>query len=295
MNTAAELLSYSTKFRKAVVWGLRHQWHSHRFIHQGFYETFKRLGVPVVWTDFKSDPGIIESGDFVITSNVYGRGTSGRPLAPLRAGAYYCFHQFNHCGYQGTDRPDRHQIDRKYALNLEVFLDKAVSSSDRWDVVTYFDKPSKTLHQPWGTNLTEDEFLPPANSRSPFVFWVGAIWNNDLNQGNLPEIAELRKVLGARYLRFVHLKFIPNWANISAVRHSRVAPAIAGQWQVENNYLPCRMFKNISYGQLGISNVPKFAELYYGCHVAGASIAELLDNALSLSGSVSRAMIAEHN
>ncbi len=167
-------------------------------------------------------------------------------------------------------------------MNLEVFLNKATASSDQWDTVTYFDKPSKTLHQPWGTNLLEERFRAPVISRSPFVFWVGSIWNNDLNQGNLAEIDELRSALRQRSLRFVHLKFIPDCVSIAAIRASRVAPAIAGRWQVEHNYLPCRMFKNISYGQLGVSNVSKFSELYHDCTIPGQSVSELVDSALSL-------------
>ena len=283
MNKASQETIQRTKhFRKVVIWGLRRQWHSHRFIHQGFFETFKCLGTPVVWTDFASDAGIIEAGDFVITSNIHPRGTRGNPLAPLKEGAYYCFHGFAHSGYDGNDRQPHHEIDRKYALNLEVFLNKAAAASDQWDTVTYFDRPSKTLHQPWGTNVLEERFHAPVVSRSPFSFWVGAIWNNTLNQGNLAEIAELRSALRQRSLRFVHLKFIPDCASIAAIRASRVAPAIAGRWQVENNYLPCRMFKNISYGQLGISNVPKFAELFRECTIPGKSVSELLDNALTL-------------
>ena len=282
-NAARETIRYAKHFRKVVIWGLRRQWHSHRFIHQGFFETFKALGIPVVWTDFASDPGIIEAGDFVITSNVYGRGTRGNPLAPLKDGAYYCFHGFGHSGYDGNDRQPRHEIDRKYSLNLEVFLNKARAASDQWDTVTYFDKPSKTLHQPWGTNLLEERFRPPVISRSPFVFWVGAIWNNALNQGNRAEIDELRSALRHRSLRFVHLKFIPDCVSIAAIRASRVAPAIAGRWQVENSYLPCRMFKNISYGQLGVSNVPEFSGLYQDCTISGRSVSDLVENALSLS------------
>ena len=283
-NASAEVIQHARRFRKVVIWGLRRQWHSHRFIHQGFFETFRHLGIPVVWTDCGSDPGIIESDDLVITSNFWGRGIpKGTTLAPLRDGAFYCFHGFAHAGYAGTDRQPRHEVDRKHSLNLEVFLDAATAASDQWDTVTYFDKRSKTLHQPWGTNLPEERFRAPVISRSPFVFWVGAIWNNALNQGNRAEIDELRSVLRLRSLRFVHLKFIPDCVSIAATRASRVNPAIAGRWQVENNYLPCRMFKNISYGQLGISNVPKLSELYRDCTIPGRSIAELIDNALCLS------------
>jgi hypothetical protein len=282
-DTARDAIGYAKKFRKVVVWGLRRQWHSHRFIHQGFYETFQYLGIPVVWTDFTAAPATIEAGDFVISSNAHGRGVRGTTLAPLKAGAYYCFHGFGNPGYEGTDRLPRHELDRKYAVDLEVFIDKATASSDRWDASTFFNRPTKTLHQAWGTNLPEERFRAPVISRSPFVFWVGAIWNNDLNQGNRPEIEELRAALRGRSLRLVHLKFIPDFANIAAIRNSRLAPAIAGKWQTDKNYLPCRMFKNISYGQLGFSNVVKFADVYPGCTVPGKTIVELVDNALSLS------------
>lgn len=286
MNAAAqETIQLAKPFRKVVVWGLKRQWHSHRFIHHAFFRTLKHLGIPAVWTDFNGNPDIIEKGDLVITSNVYGRGTSGSPLAPFRQGAYYCFHGFDHSGYDGGDRMARHEVDRKFCLNLEVFLNRAEASSDKWDSVTYFDKPSKTLHQPWGTSLMAEEFYAPKFSSSSFIFWVGAIWNNELNQGNRASILELKQVLKQHSLRFIHLKFVPDFVGISAVRLSRLAPAIAGQWQVDNNYLPCRMFKNISYGRLGFSNVPKFAELYKDCTLPGNSITELVNNALSLNKS----------
>jgi hypothetical protein len=285
---AREAIDYSKRFRKVVVWGLRRQWHSSRFVHKAFAETLRRLEIPVVWTDYTSDPGIIEPSDFVITSNAPGRATRGDPLAPFCRGAYYCFHGFLHSGYRGSDRPPRHEVDREHSLNLEVFVNAALTASDQWDAVTYFDEPSKTLYQPWGTNLTEDQFRPPTVPRSPFVFWVGAIWD-----GNRAEIDELRRVLRDHSLRLVHLKFVPDWVNIAAVRRSRVAPAIAGRWQVEHNYLPCRMFKNISYGQVGISNVPKFAELYSGCHVPGDTTAELINNVLSLTKHDVRELTAE--
>ena len=56
-------------------------------------------------------------------------------------------------------------------------------------------------------------------------------------------------------------KNVSDKTNIRAVRLSRLAPSLAGEWQAENNYLPCRFFKNVSYGQLGITNVPKFRDV----------------------------------
>jgi hypothetical protein len=35
-------------FERFVIWGLRKQVHSHRFIHQHFYATLRKLDLPVV-------------------------------------------------------------------------------------------------------------------------------------------------------------------------------------------------------------------------------------------------------
>ena len=59
---------------------------------------------------------------------------------------------------------------------------------------------------------------------------------------------------------------------------------------MQNDYLPCRVWKNISYGQLGVSNVKKFDEIFDDCTVKGGSIEELIDNTLSLPFSTYRDM-----
>jgi hypothetical protein len=53
--------------------------------------------------------------------------------------------------------------------------------------------------------------------------------------------------------------------------------------QAEKNYLPCRVFKNISYGQLGIVNVGKFKDIFGGAFINGETIEELVENSLSVS------------
>ena len=44
--------------------------------------------------------------------------------------------------------------------------------------------------------------------------------------------------------------------NDITIRNARIAPTIAGRGQAEAGYLACRFFKNISYGQFCLSNVP---------------------------------------
>jgi hypothetical protein len=68
------------------------------------------------------------------------------------------------------------------------------------------------------------------------------------------------------------------------VRFSTSAPAIVGDWQREHEYLPCRMFKNISYGQVGFSNVPKFKDIL-GEYCIDGSFEEMIEKVLLLKES----------
>ena len=54
-----------------------------------------------------------------------------------------------------------------------------------------------------------------------------------------------KSILKKNGLKFIHVRFIPNFLNTFLVRISRIAPSIGGRIQIETNYLPDRMFKNI--------------------------------------------------
>ena len=50
--------------------------------------------------------------------------------------------------------------------------------------------------------------------------------------------------------------------NINLIQKSYISPAIQDKWQVEHGYIPCRIFKNISYGKMGITNNLTVYELF---------------------------------
>lgn len=268
------------KFHKVVLWGLRTQRHTHRYIHHTFYRTLRKINAPVVWVDDTArNASAIEKNDLVISVNIAGR------HLPLLNDVFYCLHNF--------DDTVHDRIAPSKNIRLQVYTNQAEINSEKWDAVTFFNTEKRQLCQPWGTDLTAEEFLPPVEgTRLKISFWIGSIWNNELNQGNLREIAALKKALARKSITFIPLHGVPDRFNKMLVRASLIAPAIGGGWQAENNYLPCRMFKNISYGQLGISNVKKFSDLFgKEFWVAGDTIEELVDQALFLDPKRKREII----
>lgn len=75
MNVLEEIKKNSAKFNKIVIWGLKSQWHTHRFIFAGYYRVLKKAGVHVIWVeDEKKSQKIIEPNDLIImASGAFGK------------------------------------------------------------------------------------------------------------------------------------------------------------------------------------------------------------------------------
>ena len=273
----------SINIKRIVIWGLRKRYHTHRHIHQAFYENTKKLGYETSWLeDEKKNQKYIRSGDLIISAEVQGKMVPEKFKfeeynLPVREDVFYCLHNFKEVF--------KNKLNPKNYINLQVYNNKVleIEGVEKLGPVTFFDTKTKTLYQPWGTDLLPEEFKEPVYNKNHLVFWIGSIWNDKNNHGNIQEIKELKDVLSKNKLHFINIRFIPDWLNIFLIRISRIAPAIAGRHQVDVNYLPCRMFKNISYGQLGITNIRKFKDILGDSFIKGDTIRELVGNVLSLS------------
>ncbi len=269
------------KYNKIVIWGLRKKYHTHRFIHKAFYENAQKLGFKVIWVeDEKENAHVVEKGDLVISAEMVGKMVPEKTKfedynLPIVDGVYYCLHHFKEIF---TDK-----IDKRYLLKLCVYTNNVESSDQKWGDVTYYDSKTQTLSQPWGTHLLYEEFKKPVFNKNKTVYWVGSIWNDKNNHGNIGEINKLKEVLIKYGLKFKQVRFIPEWLNSFFVRKSRIAPAIGGEIQVKVNYLPCRMFKNISFGQLAFSNIKKFNDILKEYNIYSENMDEMVNRILKLS------------
>lgn len=55
---------------------------------------------------------------------------------------------------------------------------------------------------------------------------------------------------------------VPENVARNAIVSSFTAPAVQGDWQVDKGYIPCRIFKNISYGRFAGTNNPTVSQLF---------------------------------
>jgi hypothetical protein len=258
--------------RRVVCWGYPpSDKHSHRHIWNSFARAARKMGIEGVCVEGTDDDRLaLRAGDMVFAIDIW-----SERLAPAIRGIKYVLHNFPG-DHEIFDSPMR---DEDF-VRLQVYTSTA--AGERLGTCRYWLAENRTLTQPWGTDLFSEEFYEPVfNAASREAVFVGAVWDT-AGQGNAAEITELREVLAANGLRFVHRTQITEEEMITLVRGARLAPAIAGSWQAENNYLPCRVFKNVSYGQLAITNVPRFFDLFSECSLNAVTMPELIGEALTL-------------
>jgi len=241
--------------------------HSHRWIWHGIYQTARKLGMGAKW--IWDDPrGGVQPGDLVFCIDIWSE------HLPLIEGARYVCHNIP------GDHPLFTEIPERDWIRWQVYTNEA--AGEKVGCCRYWLAENRTLSMPWGTDLLAEEFYDPVfNPSSREAMFVGAIWNTD-GQGNEGILVELRHALKMNGLKLVHKTQISGEDMINSIRGARIAPAIAGDWQVDHDYLPCRVFKNVSYGQVAITNVQRFFDIFADCSLQADSVEGLIGESLSL-------------
>lgn len=269
------------QYKKIVLWSGMRDLDSFRHIHRHYYEVAHKLGIPCIQVqDSPAGAQALTQGSVVFAVDVW---SAHLPYVP---GVDYVLHNFD------GSHPVCMQAPPENVLRLQVWTYD--SFGEEWDKCRQFSKEQKILFQPWGTNLLAEEFMDPiCNPGSREAIFVGAVWRElyrppdgspAYDLGNEQTINYLRQVFREKGLDLRLLTQISDQENVDAVRAARLAPAVAGGWQVEHGYLPCRCFKNPSYGVLMFTNIPKINELFEDAVVSGNTLPELVSSALKMKG-----------
>lgn len=260
------------RFRRVVIWGHKLHTHTHSYIHFGFFRAFSQLGFTVDWLDAADE---IDPCDFSETLFI----TEGQAVQgmPRRDDSIYIMHN-----YDTELKSDAFELG--YRLNIQVYThDCRKREYMQLDDYVFFDQSRRTLYMPWATDLLPREIDGLHANKAlvdtqPQACFVGSI--SDGVFGNRREMSSFARACGEKGIRFVHHQNLGIEDAIKAVRAALLAPALQGHWQVTNGYIPCRIFKNISYGQIGITNSATVRDLFSGSIVYSSDPAELVLRAL---------------
>jgi hypothetical protein len=236
------------KFSKVVVWGHPLNSHTHSYIHHGFYKAFQYLGYETLWTSGNEDFSDVDLRNCLFITE--GQVDSNIPLIK---DSYYVLHNTNAKKYLEAGVK---------VLTLQVYTKDVHSRGESINSYTVIQKrieDIECLYQPWATDLLPHEIDPTKafNSQNTVSVWVGS------DQENLPEFfSECKK-------NKVEVRKINPWLNPISfsenkelIRNSYISPSLQSNWQVENGYIPCRVFKNLSYGHFGYTNSYTVKEIF---------------------------------
>lgn len=259
--------------RHFVAWGGTYGHDSLRWIMAAYAQTARKLGWRVDWVpDEAFSRRVITAESTVLTADRW-----SEHVGEAVEGARYVVHN-----YDGS-----HELCQSAApenlLRLQVWTNDA--SGEDWGPYRRFDKAGSILFQPWGADLLAEEFMEPTlDPTSRVVPFVGAVWSDvhdGVEMGNEAVITEVREACAELKLEFRHLTQIPTEAMVRQIRAARLVPAFAGAWQVERNYIPCRVLKAAACGTLPLTNVPGCLDILGGAALHG-SVGEVMQEALAM-------------
>lgn len=250
---------YSTS--KIIIWGHKLHSHTHSYIHNSYFKAFKSLGYEVFWFDQTDD---ISQFDF--SNSIFFTEDQVKFGMPLRNDCKYIAHHIQPSFFNGIDS----------VLNLGNYIvdvEKFVKVKDQ----TYFDSKTKTLYQCWATDLLPDEInlddFCVYDKSKQYVNYVGSLYEEGLEFAQ--EFGSILKD-NQKELRLYH--GVSDEENRQLIRDSFLCPDFRNYHHIKVGYIPCRIFKTISYGQIIGTNSINVKRVFGDYVVFGSNPNDLYDN-----------------
>jgi hypothetical protein len=250
-----------TGYKKIIIWGFPHYSDTFSYVWHGFFKAFKHLGYQVFWFDDNNYPS---SSDFDYSNSIFlCEGYNDKNIPVLKDGIYFvhtlCKNPQKYVG--NTLRT----IDIRYGCDYQ---DNSANYSywlDRWKCQeigphTFYERGSDydSVYMFWATDLLPDEINTEdcKQKRESVFYFVGTIYTDKYqNTENLNKFIDVCRYNKISYQHIdPWIKPITHEENRKLMSKCYLAPDIRGKQNIDCGYIPCRIFKNISYGQLGMTN-----------------------------------------
>ncbi len=259
------------KIKQFVAWGHKLHSHTHSYIHGAFIKAFQHLGYKTLWLDDSDDiSGIDFEGTLFLTE---GQVDS---KIPLKDDCFYLLHYPRDSKYTCINKKN---IIYLYVHRQPIFDNNTDCIPIPNNKFCFFNN-NNILVIPWATDLLPNEI------------------NNNINKVKNGEINSKNRILNFigmplhewdlvfKYCKNNNIQYkqvggfsqnnVNYNENMHLIQQSIIAPAVQCQLQLDERYIPCRIFKNISYGKMGMTNNPLVSDLFDNKILYNSNIDELL-------------------
>jgi hypothetical protein len=264
--------------KRFIAFGCKNSNSTNSFIYYAYLRAFESLGWESYWVDNEDAHNFDFSNSLIFTFGGYDQ------KLPIRRDCKYILHNCDGNKYHDV-------LDN--SLTLQVFTTDVYGRDvEKIDDFIYYQKNGNVLYQPWAADLLPHEIMEKTSLNfinDKIVYWVGSIWNTN-GEGNTVLIEELKNTLLKKGIKFEQKKInlynnssevITNFDKIKDIMNSSyISPSLQGNWQCDKGYIACRIFKNISYGEFGITNSKHVNDLFQDMIVYDSDINLMVEKAL---------------
>ncbi|GEM_PF-674427 len=261
IHDSQKTITYGLPITKAVLWGHKLGTHTHSYIHYAFYKAFQHLGFETYWLDNNDDISTLDLSHSIFITE----GQVDQKI-PLYDDCYYVLH------YARNIDKYTHLFKSKHCIHMLPFKKEYLNNFEhKLDDYIYYNIQKQTIYMPWATDLLPYEIDSikeelPTIKKDYVARFIGTCWGGEC--GNIDKVNQFKRACNEYG---IHFDIKGGWQdkmsidpaeNINLIKKAFLAPTIVSKCQCDNWYIPCRIFKNISYGQMGITNSEAVYEFF---------------------------------
>lgn len=289
------------KYNKVIIWGHPLYSHTHSYIHEAYYRTFKHLGYETYWFHDNEYPADFNYKDCLFVTE--GFADTNIPLE--KSSCYfvmYCpspkkyieaevdrYVDVRMAAFDFKDHIHDYSLDKNSSKKVgpgcyyEEKKDKIIKIKNNYHdyEMSDFDK----FYISWATNILPEEF----NEDWVYIKRENAIYfcGNLSDKGICENISTFAPFIQECHKNHIHFIYNDSWNNpltsqeiIRRTQKSILAVDIRGPEHLKNGLLTCRISKNISYGHLGLTNSKEIYRELEGNCILNENTAELFYDGL---------------
>lgn len=249
--------------KRAIIWGHAPHTHTHSYIHYGFAKAFSSLGYEVTWYDDCLEHSNEDVSDSIIISEV-----NSCKYLPIVKSSKYFIH--NNC--DDFDLSKKKNGDNIY--NFLVYHENYnwVDNIEKIDNYSWFCKETKTPVIMWATDLLpreiDDQEVVLFDTLKNDINYIGS-----LSRVQIKEIKNIVNLNGKNFINYGGYSgvrsnknngFMDYTDNINLTKSSYLNFDIRSKQHIDNGYIPCRVFKTMSYGCWVGTNSIKVKKFFEG-------------------------------
>ena len=232
---------------KVIIWGHKLHTHTHSYIHNSYFNAFKKMGFETYWFDNNDDVS-----NFNFNNCIFLTEAQVDQRIPLNNTSFYILHHCNTDKYINSGCKIINLCNYVNDCKLNLSPNYGTEGVEKLTYYSYYDKLNSALYQPWGTELFPDEIgnnIINIDESKQNVNYIGTIWSE--NHNYIQSFANSCINNGKKFQSF---KSLSDEDSRRLVVDSYISPDIRGLHHINVGYIPCRIFKNISYGCIPATN-----------------------------------------